>query len=131
VVISIIRGYEGEEFIPDIWDYENYLYIKAGRFRLYFRKRYRLITTVNDLLIGLLFVTGSCLNCASATAVYGHIFYLCGRLLLGSRPVLRIMHDISLRNEVKQKDLYNSYKKEKIIGNKIPKWILSRNSSSF
>ncbi|SFE73428.1 YrhK family protein [Alteribacillus iranensis] len=98
--------------MPDIFDDKDYLDVKAGRFRLYFRKRYRLITTVNDLLIGLFFVTGSILNFFQSLSIVGSILYLCGSLLLGSRPVLRIMHDTSLRNEMKESENYNPYKKQ-------------------
>lgn len=95
-----------------IQETEEYFDIKAGRFRIFFRKRYSLITTVNDLLIGLFFVVGSCLNFFSGVAVFGNAFYLCGSLLLASRPVLRIMHNTSLRNEMKHSENYNPTKKQ-------------------
>ncbi|WP_035187175.1 YrhK family protein [Alteribacter aurantiacus] len=98
--------------MPDISDKKDYLDIKAGRFRLYFRKRYQLITTVNDLLIGFFFVTGSILNFFSSVEIVGMILYLCGSLLLASRPVLRIMHDSELRNEMKESSNYNPTKKQ-------------------
>ncbi|RKL67157.1 hypothetical protein CR203_11640 [Salipaludibacillus neizhouensis] len=91
---------------------EEYIDVKAGRFRIFFRKRYRLITTLNDLLIGLFFVAGSCLNFFTSTEIIGSIFYLCGSLFLASRPVLRIMHNTSLRNEMKHSSNYNPTKKQ-------------------
>ncbi|RNA67121.1 YrhK family protein [Alteribacter keqinensis] len=97
---------------PEISHKKDFLDVKAGRFRLYFRKRYRLITTVNDLLIGLFFVTGSILNFFSSAEIFGMVLYLCGSLLLGSRPVLRIMHDAELRNEMKESSNYNPAKKQ-------------------
>ena len=98
---------------PKVKHTEEYLDIKAGRFRIYFHKRYKLITTVNDLLIGLFFVVGSVLNFFTDTSIYGKSLYLCGSVLLGSRPILRIMHDTSLRNEMKQKESYNPYEGNK------------------
>ncbi|WP_227938356.1 YrhK family protein [Alkalihalobacillus deserti] len=92
--------------MPDIWDSKDQLEVKVGRFRLYFKKRYKLITTVNDLLIGMLFVAGSCLNFYSATETFGNVLYLCGSLFLVGRPGLRIMHDASLRKEMKDSDNY-------------------------
>ncbi|WP_353626262.1 YrhK family protein [Bacillus sp. JCM 19041] len=78
---------------------KEYLDVKAGGFRLFFKKRYKLITTVNDILIGFFFVGGSILNFFSTTETYGRILYLGGSLLLASRPVLRIAHDTSLRRK--------------------------------
>ncbi|MCM2674926.1 YrhK family protein [Alkalicoccobacillus plakortidis] len=89
---------------------QDYIDLQAGRFRLYFRKRYQLITTVNDLLIGFFFVVGSILNFFSSIEMVGNSLYLCGSLLLASRPVLRIMHDASLRNEMKHSRNYNPTK---------------------
>ncbi|WP_280771202.1 YrhK family protein [Salipaludibacillus daqingensis] len=98
--------------MPDIWDKKDQLDVKAGRFRLYFKKRYRLITTVNDLFIGIFFVCGSILNFFSSAEMIGMILYLCGSLLLASRPVLRIMHDAQLRNEMKDSENYNPTKRQ-------------------
>jgi len=95
----------------DIWDGKDRLDVKFGRFRLFFKKRFKLITTVNDLLIGLFFVTGSILNFFSSTEIVGTILYLLGSLLLASRPVLRIMHDTQLRNEMKESENYNPTKR--------------------
>lgn len=91
---------------------DDYIDMQAGRFRIYFRKRYRLITTVNDLLIGFFFVVGSILNFFTALQTIGNSLYLCGSLLLASRPVLRIMHDTSLRNEMKESSNYNPTKRQ-------------------
>ncbi|MDQ0208894.1 YrhK family protein [Alkalicoccobacillus murimartini] len=91
---------------------QEYIDLQAGIFRFFFRKRYRLITTVNDLLIGFFFVVGSCLNFSSQLETYGNTLYLCGSLLLASRPVLRMMHDTSLRNEMKHSRNYNPTKSQ-------------------
>lgn len=90
-----------------------YLDIKAGGFRLFFKKRYKLITTMNDILIGFFFVGGSILNFFSTTELYGRILYLCGSLMLASRPILRIAHDTSLRKEMKRSESYNPKKSQK------------------
>ncbi|WP_227521943.1 YrhK family protein [Bacillus solitudinis] len=92
--------------MPKITDEEEYLSIQAGRFRIFFNKRYRVITVLNDLLIGVLFLTGSCLNFFSITETYANVFYLLGSLFLVGRPVLRLMHNTSLRKEMKDKDTY-------------------------
>ncbi|WP_078577932.1 YrhK family protein [Salipaludibacillus agaradhaerens] len=99
--------------MPDTFDDKNYLGIKMGKFKLYFRKRYRLITTVNDLLIGILFVAGSCFNFFSTTEIVGMVCYLGGSLFLASRPILRIMHTTALRNEMKESENYNPNKAER------------------
>ncbi|MGN7313376.1 YrhK family protein [Alkalicoccobacillus gibsonii] len=77
---------------------KNYLSLKLGQFRFYFRKRFRIISTANDILIGLFFVTGSILNLFPDTSSMGPYLYLAGSLLLLSRPILRIIHDGSIEH---------------------------------
>ncbi|MFC0471622.1 YrhK family protein [Halalkalibacter kiskunsagensis] len=89
--------------MPIINSREDYFDMKIGRFRLLFHKRYRVIKVINDLLIGLLFITGSCLNFFPATEPYGNICYLLGSTFLVGRPILKLMHSISLRRELKGK----------------------------
>ncbi|SDI79507.1 YrhK family protein [Alteribacillus bidgolensis] len=93
--------------MPAIKDEKHYVNIKAGRFRVFFRKRYRLITTLNDILIGFLFVLGSCLNFFQATANFGNVAYLLASFTLTVRPILKLIHNSTLRNEMKDKDSYN------------------------
>ena len=92
--------------IPEVKDGEEYLEIKANRFRLFFNKRYKVITVINDLLIGLLFVTGSILNFFEAAEIVGNVSYLLGSTFLVVRPILRLMHNTSLRKEMKEKETY-------------------------
>ncbi|MCK0472692.1 YrhK family protein [Halalkalibacter sp. APA_J-10(15)] len=92
--------------IAKIKNDEEYLDVKMGRVRIYFDKRYRVISTINDLLIGVLFVIGSILNFFDKMEKIGLIFYLAGSTFLVVRPVLRLMHSASLRKEIRDKGTY-------------------------
>ncbi|ERN55135.1 YrhK family protein [Alkalihalophilus marmarensis] len=87
---------------------EEYLDVKLGRMRIYFDKRYRVISTINDLLIGILFVIGSILNFFDQAEKIGLICYLAGSTFLVVRPILRLMHSASLRKEIQDKDTYTT-----------------------
>ncbi|WP_209488416.1 YrhK family protein [Halobacillus andaensis] len=53
------------------------------------------------MLVGVFFIAGSTLNFFSVTALYGNTCYLLGSLFLGARPVLKFIHDTTLKNETK------------------------------
>ncbi len=99
--------------LPVVKDGEDYLDVKAGRFRLYFDKRYRVLSTINDILIGVLFVAGSILNFFDGLDIIGKVCYLLGSTFLVVRPILRLMHSASLRNEMKDTDTYTRDENEK------------------
>ncbi|SFE26529.1 YrhK-like protein [Lentibacillus persicus] len=88
--------------MPRIFHGKKYHDLKAGRFRLYFRRKYRLISLSNDLLIGFFFITGSILNFFTATASFGSIAYLLGSIFLASRPILKIIHNTGLKDDYKE-----------------------------
>ncbi|MFG6147683.1 YrhK family protein [Halobacillus sp. B23F22_1] len=88
--------------MPKLTEGKNYLDLKAGRFRVFFRRRYKFISLFNDVLVGVFFITGSSLNFFSGTALYGNACYLLGSLFLGTRPVLKFIHDTTFKNEMKK-----------------------------
>ncbi|WP_101842644.1 YrhK family protein [Halobacillus sp. Marseille-P3879] len=88
--------------MPKLAEDKNYLDLKAGRFRVFFWKRYKFISLFNDVLVGVFFITGSSLNFFSITALWGNLCYLLGSLFLGTRPVLKFIHDTTLKNEAKK-----------------------------
>ncbi|RCW77301.1 YrhK family protein [Saliterribacillus persicus] len=94
--------------MPSIKDGEEYIDVKAGRFRLYLNKRYQVFSTINDMLIGILFVLGSILNFWSSLEMEGMIAYLLGSIFLVVRPVLRLINSATLRDEIKSKDTYTT-----------------------
>ncbi|MFC5713017.1 YrhK family protein [Thalassorhabdus alkalitolerans] len=94
--------------MPQIQEGKEYLDVKAGRFRLYFYRRYKVITVINDLLIGILFVTGSLLNFSSQTEIFGMVAYLLGSIFLFIRPLLRLIRNTSLRRDITDKDTYTT-----------------------
>ncbi|MDV2683688.1 YrhK family protein [Alkalihalophilus lindianensis] len=94
--------------VPKIKNGEEYLDVKMGRMRIYFDKRYRVISTINDLLIGILFVVGSILNFFDEAEMIGLISYLAGSTFLVARPILRLMHSATLRKEIQDKDTYTT-----------------------
>ncbi|MBP3952493.1 YrhK family protein [Bacillus suaedae] len=94
--------------IPKVRNGEEYIDVKAGKFRLYFDKRYRVFSTLNDILIGVLFVLGSIFNFFTNMQLVGSILYLLGSAFLVVRPILRLMHSASLRREIKDKETYKA-----------------------
>ncbi|WP_431803533.1 YrhK family protein [Halobacillus andaensis] len=88
--------------MPKLAEDKNYLDLKAGRFRVFFWKRYKFISLSNDVLVGVFFITGSSLNFFSVTALWGNLCYFLGSLFLGTRPVLKFIHDTTLKNEAKR-----------------------------
>lgn len=67
------------------------LEVTLGRFRLYIIKKYDSIQLIGDILTGMSFVTGSILNLAGASAIYGNILYLIGSFALTIRPTIKII----------------------------------------
>lgn len=73
--------------------------------RLYFNNIYHIITLINDILVGVLYVTGSLANLLGWPAIIGQVTYLLGGLFLLFRPIINLGHNISIYNRSeKQKE---------------------------
>ncbi|WP_373894348.1 YrhK family protein [Virgibacillus sp. CBA3643] len=77
--------------MPKITNGDNYVQIQIGKFEILFNKGYRLLTLVNDLTLGIWYITVSILLISGMT-VLGSVFFLMGSLQLFGRAVLKIIH---------------------------------------
>ena len=73
------------------------LVLRLGRDELLIRRRYEVLSIVNDFLIALWFIVGSILFFSPATATAGTWMFLLGSLELGIRPVIRLSRHVQLR----------------------------------
>lgn len=87
--------------------------IKSGRFRLYFQDRYSLITSTNDFLTGILYLTASIFRLTSLPDIYGTYLYLLGAIFLTARPILKIVHNIFIYDDEKIAERTKKKDKEK------------------
>ncbi|UTR10380.1 YrhK family protein [Evansella sp. LMS18] len=77
------------------------LMIRVGSNRIVFKKQCKLSRTVNDLLVGILFVGGSLFNLSYFGITLGTLLYLAGSVILVSRSVANVLENISVVHEVK------------------------------
>ncbi|MGM9902905.1 hypothetical protein A5844_001320 [Enterococcus sp. 10A9_DIV0425] len=77
--------------------------IRGRRFRLYFQNRYTLISLAVDLLTGIFYVCGSLALLTRIPDRYSTYFYLAGAIFLTTRPVLKIVRNVFIYDEKKQK----------------------------
>ncbi|WP_146623165.1 YrhK family protein [Enterococcus florum] len=75
--------------------------IQGNRFRLYFQNRFSLISLIVDLLTGIFYIIGSIASLTPIPDVIGTYFYLAGAVFLTIRPVLRILKNIFIYDEMK------------------------------
>ncbi|WP_161878777.1 YrhK family protein [Alkalibacterium sp. MB6] len=78
---------------------EQDLIIKVSNFRLYFQNYYTLVSLLNDLLTGLLYLAGSILQLFTDYGDIGMYLYLFGGFFLLMRPVLKIAHNVFFYKE--------------------------------
>lgn len=71
--------------------------VRIGNEELVIRKRYEVISIVNDLLIAAWFVVGSMLFFSNSTATLGTWFFLAGSIELAIRPTIRLVRHVHLR----------------------------------
>lgn len=81
---------ERMSIMPKIKRKENDVEIEAKRFKIYFQKKYQVISLTNDVITGLMFIAGSLLNLFGAPAIYGNVIYLLASIFLTIRPLLKI-----------------------------------------
>lgn len=73
--------------------------LKTGNFRIYFQNYYTLISLINDLFTGALYLTASILQLFTDYSRLGMYMYLFGAVFLLMRPLLKIAHNIFLYKE--------------------------------
>lgn len=73
------------------------LTLRIGHDELVVRRRYEVLSIVNDILVAVWFVVGSILFFSEATAVAGTWFFLVGSAELLVRPVIRLCRTVHLQ----------------------------------
>ncbi|WP_158737208.1 YrhK family protein [Alteribacillus sp. YIM 98480] len=84
--------------MPRLSDAQDYLKVKFKKSNFYFWKRYKVISTVNDLSTGIWFTLGSILFLFTPPIqTAGNICFILGSLQLLARPIIRIIHDSEVK----------------------------------
>ncbi|MFD2705720.1 YrhK family protein [Salibacterium lacus] len=81
---------------------ENYVDISLGRYEFFFQKRYTVLNTVNDFLIGLEFLIGSFFFFSEPLKDAGIWLFVIGSFQLIIRPTIRLVHDFHLKKHVEK-----------------------------
>ncbi|MCT2344634.1 YrhK family protein [Niallia taxi] len=84
-------------------DEDNNLHISFGSLAIILKDKYQLVYTINDILIGLLFLLGTIFNMLLEWKVLGAVMYICGSVLLLIRPAIRICRLLGVRRLNKEK----------------------------
>ena len=88
--------------------------VKTGKWRFYFQNYYSIISLLNDLFLGALYVLGALINVLDGPALYSNICYLVGALFLLMRPIIKIIRNIYVydKDEYKKEVLKKGQKNE-------------------
>lgn len=73
--------------------------VKAGGFRLYFQNYYTLVSLINDLLTGTLYLTGSLLAAFTDYEQLSMYLYIFASFFLLMRPILKIVNNVFIYGE--------------------------------
>jgi len=88
--------------MPKMKKDKNYFEFDIGSFGVFFNKKYHLVSTVNDLMLGIWFVAGSVFFLFHSTMMAGTILFILGSLQLLARPILKLLHGFFIRKETEQ-----------------------------
>lgn len=88
--------------MPKIIDTDKDFEVQLGKHTIFFNKNYRYIFIINELILGIVFVVGSIFFLVESLKTAGIILFIVGSAQLFIRPVLKILHAITLRNIVNQ-----------------------------
>lgn len=81
---------------------------ELNRYELFFKKRYKILYTVNDFIIGALFLVGSFFFFYDPLMSAGIWLFVIGSLLLLIRPTIRLIHDFHYRKHVERQFKHRS-----------------------
>ncbi|MFO8068737.1 MAG: YrhK family protein [Alkalibacterium sp.] len=73
--------------------------VKVGRFRLYFQNYYMIISLTNDLVTGVLYLSGSLVHAFTDLERVGMYLYIFASFFLLMRPILKITHSVFFYKE--------------------------------
>lgn len=75
---------------------------QINRYELFFKKRYKVLYTVNDFIIGSLFFIGSFFFFYDELMSAGIWLFAVGSFLLLIRPTIRLVHDFHYRKHLER-----------------------------
>ncbi|MGZ9791192.1 YrhK family protein [Bacillus atrophaeus] len=75
---------------------------RMERYEMFFKKRYKVLYTVNDFMIGVLFLVGSFFFFSEKMKSAGIWLFVTGSFLLLIRPTIRLIHDFHYRKHLKK-----------------------------
>lgn len=78
--------------------------VKTGRFRIYFQNYYTLISLINDIFTGVLYLTGSLIQTFTDFVTFGNYLFIFASFFLLMRPILKILHNVFLYDEKEYKE---------------------------
>src|SRR5699024_10610292 len=81
---------------------KNYFEFDIGSFGVFFNKKYHLVSTVNDLMLGIWIVVGSVFFLFHSTMMAGTILFILVSLQMLARPMLKQLHGFFIRKESEQ-----------------------------
>ncbi len=76
--------------------------IQIGKYEVFFKKSYKILYTVNDILIGIWFLIGSLCFFKDSLQTIGVWLFTIGSAELLIRPTIKLIHDLHLKNHIKQ-----------------------------
>ncbi|MFD2759846.1 YrhK family protein [Lentibacillus juripiscarius] len=78
--------------MASIDDEKNYLDIQIGTYEVSFNKKYRFLTLLNDIVLGIFFLVGSAFFLWEPLKTAGIILFIIGSAQLLARPIIKIIH---------------------------------------
>ncbi|MFZ4451173.1 YrhK family protein [Salibacterium aidingense] len=81
---------------------ENYVDISLGRYEFFVQKKYTILHTLNDFLLGLWFFIGSFFFFSEPLKSIGIWLFVIGSFQLMVRPAIRLVHDFHLQKHIEK-----------------------------
>ncbi|MDM5201463.1 YrhK family protein [Fictibacillus enclensis] len=90
--------------MPRLKNKEDYLNLEIGNYEVWVRKRYKILYTLNDFMIGLWFLAGSILFLVESAKTVGVWLFIVGSLQLVMRPAIALANDLHVKRENERQD---------------------------
>ncbi|KMY56035.1 hypothetical protein AC623_04185 [Bacillus sp. FJAT-27231] len=85
--------------MPKVKKQKNFVELKIGKYGLFFNKHYHFISIMNEIMLGIWFLAGSILFLWETTKLAGTILFIIGSAQLLIRPILKIIHGVTLKKD--------------------------------
>lgn len=90
-------------FLKNLDKYKE-LDLPMSKYAVFFNKNYKVISLANEILTGILFIAGSICFFFKSAMVAGTILFLIGSVLLLIKPVLKMLHAVSIGKQTSAKN---------------------------